>query len=170
LFSAARQTQSQEAKRVLAEASGRIAAMAAAQRVLYATTDAISFNAREFIDAVCQTAQQTFSQDLNILCDVVDSELPNDAAMPLALILNELLTNAIKHGLNGHGGDTLRVGLTKDGNSFLLYVEDDGPGFDLATVRNRSSGLQLVQGLARQLRGHFEVTRTPSTRCVVRFS
>jgi two-component sensor histidine kinase len=36
-------------------------------------------------------------------------------------------------------------------------------------VRNRSSGLQLVLGLARQLRGRFEVTRAPATRCVLHF-
>jgi two-component sensor histidine kinase len=97
-------------------------------------------------------------------------ELSNDTAMPLALILNELLTNAAKYGVNGSGDCVIRVGLTKEGNSFVLYVEDDGPGFDLKTVASRSSGLGLVQGLAGQLRGHFEVTRNPATRCTLRFA
>ena len=56
------------------------------------------------------------------------------------------------------------------GRLFVLYVEDDGPGFDLKTVASRSSGLGLVQGLAGQLRGHFEVTRNPATRCTLRFA
>jgi len=59
--------------------------------------------------------------------------------------------------------------LTQENDSFLFYVEDDGPGFDLPSVQQRSSGLALVQGLARQLGGKFEVTRTPATRCSVRF-
>jgi signal transduction histidine kinase len=59
--------------------------------------------------------------------------------------------------------------LIKEADTFVLYVEDDGPGFDLEAVRRESSGLRLVQGLARQLRGHFEVTSNP-TRCSVRFS
>ena len=86
--------------------------------------------------------------------------------MPLALILNELLTNAVKYGSRG---DTtqIRVGLA-NGNGFALYVEDDGPGFDLQSVRDRSSGLKLVQLLARQLRGQLEVSRQPS-RCTIRF-
>jgi two-component sensor histidine kinase len=62
-----------------------------------------------------------------------------------------------------------KVRLRKEGDSFLFYVEDDGPGFDLQLVQRRSSGLKLVQGLARQLGGTFEVTTTPATRCIVRF-
>ena len=89
--------------------------------------------------------------------------------MPLALILNELLTNAIKHGLNGQTEGTIRAGLAKDGDDFVLSVEDDGPGFDVTSVRNRSSGLRLVQGLARQLCGRFDVTTNSGTRCAVRF-
>jgi len=50
-----------------------------------------------------------------------------------------------------------------------LYVEDEGNGFDLDTVRQSSSGLQLVLGLAGQLHGAFEVTRAPS-RAVLRFA
>jgi two-component sensor histidine kinase len=97
-------------------------------------------------------------------------QLSNDAAMPLALIANELFTNSVKYGLNEQGASTIRVRLRLEDDSFLFYVEDDGPGFDLQLVQQRSSGLRLVQGLARQLGGNFEVTRTPATRCSVRFS
>jgi signal transduction histidine kinase len=60
------------------------------------------------------------------------------------------------------------VKLVRDGQSFVLQVEDDGPGFDLDSMRRHSSGLRLVEGLARQLRGRFEVSRQPS-RCAIRF-
>src|SRR5260370_6277260 len=165
---AARQAGSAEAREVLEEASGRISAMAAAQRVLYTTPDATRFNARDFLNTVCETTKQTFSAELDIDCEAQSILLPNDAAIPLALIVNELLTNAVKHGLNGRGAGNIRVRLTRENDSFLFYVEDDGPGFQLQSVQRRSSGLALVQGLARQLRGEFEVTRTPATRCSVR--
>jgi two-component sensor histidine kinase len=89
--------------------------------------------------------------------------------MPLALILNELLTNAAKHGAKGREGASIKVGLTRSSDVFVLHVEDDGAGFDLEEVRRRSSGLGLVTGLARQLGGTFNVERTPGARCVVRF-
>jgi PAS domain S-box-containing protein len=169
LHTAARQTDSSEARRVLGEASGRIAAMAAAQRILYGTTAATRFDAAEFLEAVCESVRQTFSTPTKFVCQAESAELSNDVAMPLALILNELLTNSIKHATEGRSDANIRVGLTKTDESFLLFVEDDGPGFDFEEVRSRSSGLRLVQGLARQLRGRFEVTTTPLTRCSVHF-
>jgi PAS domain S-box-containing protein len=169
LEAGAQRAESAEAREVLEDASGRIMAMAAAQRVLYTTPDATRFNARDFLDAVCESAKQTFPQDLDIDYEGDAIQLSNDAAMPLALIANELLTNAVKYGLNGRGAGTVWVRLRREDESFLFYVEDDGPGFDLQSVQQRSSGLRLVQGLARQLGGKFEVTRTPATRCSVRF-
>jgi PAS domain S-box-containing protein len=169
LYAAAKKTRNADAADILDEASKRITAMAAAQRVLYAT-DATSFQAGEFLEAVCQSAQQTLPPNVKIVRAPASGELSNDVAMPLALILNELLTNAAKYGVNGSGDCVIRVGLTKEGDSFVLYVEDDGPGFDLNTVARRSSGLGLVQGLAGQLRGQFEVMRNPATRCTLRFA
>jgi two-component sensor histidine kinase len=89
--------------------------------------------------------------------------------MPLALILNELLTNAVKHGLNDRARQSVRVGLVERDGEFELYVEDDGPGFDLDTVRRTSSGLRLVLGLSRQLHGQFAVSKAPA-RASLRFS
>ncbi|MGH9692876.1 MAG: sensor histidine kinase, partial [Bryobacteraceae bacterium] len=169
VFTAARRTKSGEARRVLDEAGGRIASMAAAQRVLYGTTNASHFAANEFLGAVCQTVQQMLPPNVEIVDEIASGVLSNDTAMPLALILNELLTNAVKHGTKDRPKESVRVGLTEKDGKFELYVEDGGDGFDLDAVRNGSSGLQLVQGLAGQLRGAFEVTRAPS-RAVLRFA
>ncbi len=167
LFMASQQTQNSEARTVLGDVSKRIAAMAAAQGVLYGASSANNFNAAEFVDAVCQVAQQSFPPSVSIVREVATAELDNDRAMPLALVLNELLTNAVKYGCSGGDATQIRVGLA-NGSGFELYVEDDGPGFDLQSVRHRSSGLKLVQLLARQLRGQLEVTREPS-RCTIKF-
>jgi PAS domain S-box-containing protein len=170
LYTAAKKARSDEARQVLDEATGRVAAMASAQRVLYGTTDASRFAATEFLHAVCQTFQQTLPPDVNIVSEEANGVLSNDIAMPLALILNELLTNAVKHGITDRTRQTVRVGLTEKGGEFEMFVEDDGPGFDLDAVRKGSSGLQLVLGLARQLQGTFHVVRRPSSRAVLRFS
>jgi PAS domain S-box-containing protein len=168
LFTATRQTHNLEARKVLEDVSNRITAMAAAQRVLYGADTANRFSAAEFIEAVCHAAQQSFPPNVKIVQEMTSGELDNDHAMPLALILNELLTNAVKHGCNGGGEIRVRVGLT-NADGFELHVEDEGPGFDFESVRNRSSGLKLVQLLARQLQGHLEVSTKPASRCTVRF-
>jgi PAS domain S-box-containing protein len=168
LNSALRATQSVEARTVLEDASRRVGAMAAAQQVLYATPGGTTFSIDDFLRTVCRTAQQTFASNAAFTIEPAEGTLSNDSAAPLALILNELLTNAVKHGLKGEKGD-IRVGVSQDKDTLTLYVEDDGPGFELAAAARRSSGLSLVQALARQLKGRIEVTREGATRCAVVF-
>ncbi len=167
LDSAARRIRYPDAQRLLDEASRRISAMAAAQRVLYGTAHATQFKCDEFLAVICKAAEEVVPETVKIVFEATSGELPNDNAMPLALILNELITNAAKHGLQPDGTALIRVGLRKGTDRWLLFVEDGGPGFDLQSVQ--SSGLRLVQGLARQLRGKFHVTRNP-TRCEISFS
>src|SRR5262249_22137120 len=162
-----KQTQNAEARKVLAEASSRIAAMAAAQRVLYGTTGGTRFSAREFLEAVCPTAPQTLPAEIRIACPGAEGGSSNDTPGPAALILNELITNAAKHGAAAGGGGTIRVALAREPDGFVLSVEDDGPGFDLQAVRSRSSGLRLIEGLSRQIRGQFDVRRTPGASCTL---
>jgi PAS domain S-box-containing protein len=170
LAASARRTPSTEAREVLQEASGRIAAMAAAQRVLYQTTTATRFNAADFFASVCETSRHAFPSGVHIACEAEPIELGNDAAMPLALILNELLTNAVKHGLQGRDRGTIRVKFETRGNTCVLDVEDGGPGFDFAETKSRSSGLALVQGLVRQLGGTFSASRQPAARVGIEFA
>jgi two-component sensor histidine kinase len=143
--------------------------MAAAQQVLYEEGQPTRFTAGELLQSVCATARSGFGDEVNIVIDSASGLLSNDTAMPLALIVNELVTNAVQHGIGGRSG-TIRVGLSHAGEAYELHVEDDGPGFGLspATVK-RSSGLGLVTGLARQLGGSFTVERKNGARCVVRF-
>jgi PAS domain S-box-containing protein len=169
LWSAKREARSPEAQAVLADASQRVAAMAAAQRMLYGTAGPDCVAAKDFLTAVCTSAQQVFPKSVRLVYGAASGELPNDAVMPLSLILNELLTNAVKHGTDD-GAGVITVGLTREADLFVLSVEDRGAGFDLAKgIHRRSSGLGLVMGLAGQLRGKVEVERTPGARCIVRF-
>jgi PAS domain S-box-containing protein len=166
---AQRETDNDHAKSVLEEAGHRIGAIAAAQRVLYSAESTTDFNANEFLQAVCHAAQQAFAGDVKIQVASSEGTLSNEISMPLALILNELLTNAVKHGMRGRRHGTVKVQLARVGERYDLIVEDDGAGFDLRPSSRRSSGLGLVCGLARQLGGTFEVVRSPGARCIVSF-
>jgi two-component sensor histidine kinase len=75
----------------------------------------------------------------------------------------------VKHGINGREVGEIKVALKRTGDDIVLSVEDDGPGFDLHQTGRRSSGLGLVEGLSRQLRGAFTVERGPGARCILRF-
>ena len=127
------------------------------------------FSIREFLHEVCATARQAFGKEVSISIDADEGYLTNEISMPLALILNELLTNAAKHGINGRGTGEISVALHRENGDMVLSVEDDGSGFDLLATGRRSSGLGLVRGMCRQLRGTFEVERNAGARCIVRF-
>jgi PAS domain S-box-containing protein len=170
LNAARRETPSAEARAALADASQRIGAMIAAQKVLYQANNAKGYQAREFLGAVCSSLRQGFAKGVVVECSVDDGELPNDTAMPLALIVSELVTNAAKHGVNGRGEGSIKVALVRQGGGLALLVEDDGHGFELGETGRRSSGLGLVMGLVRQIGGSFRVERGRGARCVVEFN
>jgi two-component sensor histidine kinase len=106
--------------------------------------------------------------DVSIKCEVTKGFLPKETAVPLALILNELLTNAAKHGANDRGRVSLNVGLRQRSGEIELYVQDSGSGFNLEEVQGRASGLDLVTKLARRLHGTFTIERRSGARCTLR--
>jgi len=170
LAAARRETDSADARSALDEAARRVAAMAAAQTALYQSDNLSRFDGEAFMTSVCAAATGAFGDGVRVDLRADAGKLANDMAVPLALILNELVANAAKHGAGGQARATIRVALTRAGGRFTLAVEDDGPGFDLCEVRRKSSGLGLVTGLARQIGGSFRVERSGGARCVVEFS
>jgi two-component sensor histidine kinase len=170
LSASQREATDPQARLFLADAIRKVSAMAAAQQILYEEGSPDDFKAGDFIQAVCAATRTTFPHHVDIKIDATDEELSNDTAMPLALILNELLTNAVKHGVNGPGSQMIRVVFSSSAAEHELRVEDNGPGFDLIPgTPRRSSGLGLVAGLARQIGGTFRVERNGGARCIVQF-
>jgi PAS domain S-box-containing protein len=169
LNAARRETKNPEAQTALGEAIRRVGAMAAAQTVLYQADNAQGYQAADFVASVCASARQAVGRGVTFDCQGGDGELSNDTAAPLALILNELITNAAKHAINGRGHGSIGVSLVREDDDFVLRVEDDGAGFELSKVGRRSSGLGLVMGLVGQIGGSFTVERVPGARCTVRF-
>ena len=81
-------------------------------------------------------------------------------AIPVAMIINEALTNAIKYAFPGNRRGEIRVSLTDLGESVRLEVSDDGIGMhqDLAELAPVSLGLQLIQGLTKEIRGEMLIS------------
>jgi two-component sensor histidine kinase len=112
-------------------------------------------NAGTYVDALCLGLERATEGELHIERDAEPLELRADRAGPLGLILNELLTNAIKYAAKDRPQASIRVRLTSNGAEALLAVSDDGPG--MGEPRTGSMGLKLVESLAAQLSGRLEV-------------
>jgi two-component sensor histidine kinase len=94
-----------------------------------------------------------------------EMSLSTRRAAPIGLIVNELVTNAIKHGLANEAHGTITVHLQKDGDLITLVVSDNGRGLPASFSLERSGGLglQIVQMLTAQLGGRIEVVPQPAT-------
>jgi two-component sensor histidine kinase len=101
---------------------------------------------------------------------VDDILLGVDTAIPCGLIINELVSNSLKHAFPDKQGEIL-VNLHRDNGKFTLIVRDDGVGFpEHVDFRNTDSlGLQLVCTLTDQLDGEIELNRGGGTEFRITF-
>jgi two-component sensor histidine kinase len=163
-----RKTDNKEARDVLLDTRRRVGAMRTAQQVFYSADNSTDVSGHSFLEAVCANARAFFAKGVSINREAATGSLPKETAVPLALVLNELLTNAAKHGANERGRVTINVGLSHRSGEIEVYVQDRGSGFDLKEVQGRSSGLCLVTKLTRRLHGTFTVERRSGARCTLR--
>jgi two-component sensor histidine kinase len=156
-----------EVAEIVEAARLRLQAMASTQEAIYRSRDAGTVFAKAFLEELVEgiAVAGNFAEALDVTVEEV--ELESEEAHCLALIVNELVTNAGKYGLrNGEG--RIRVSLLYDGRSICLVVADDGPG--MAAGAAASSGLILVRGLCRQIGGRFEAVSDGGLTCKVEFA
>jgi two-component sensor histidine kinase len=166
---ARQKTYNAEAREVLSDTSRRIGAMGTAQHVFYSVGSSTDVSGQRLVRAVCANARAFFTKDVSIYYEATANSLPKETAIPLALALNELLTNAAKYGADDCGRVTVNVGLSQPPGEIVLSVQDQGLGFNFEDTQRRSSGLALVMTLAQRLKGTFTVERRSGARCVLRF-
>jgi two-component sensor histidine kinase len=98
--------------------------------------------------------------------------LPAQQATSCALIINELVQNAVEHAFAGLPGGSIVVKLAEQGDSLCIEIQDDGRGLpdDFDIVRHGGLGLQIVRSLVREdLKGEFELTNGQGVHAVVSF-
>jgi len=138
----------------LADASSRVFAVGRAYERLAYDGDVENIDLRTYLQAVCADAMNA-SCNCKLHFDGADGIwLYADRAISLALIVNELVTNAVKHAFpNGHEGHIFVRLVRQDANTALVSVRDDGiglpPDFDLSM--SKGLGMRIVAVLAKQL-------------------
>jgi two-component sensor histidine kinase len=169
LSTSARETDSQEAREVLSDGSRRLRAMSVVQQTLYGKGPHVNTKADHFLETLIMELRGTWPAAVHLSAEIEPIDLPTDIATPLALIANELLTNAVKYGRGPRQDVNISFVFRRTEGGLELAVSDQGPGFELTDVGKQSSGLGLVRGLARQIGGSFEVTSSLGSKCRVGF-
>ncbi len=162
-------------EKILQEVERRISAMSLVHETLYQTDNIAVLDMEQYIRRLCGGLKQAFDSTAsnvrwNIAADSIQLDL--DKAMSFGLVLNELLTNSLKHAFNGVGG-TIVINARDIGGSLAeVSVADNGKGIsDFAEQQSNTLGLTLVRGLVeRQLQGQLQINRGQGTEFVIRFS
>jgi len=150
----------EDALQVFSNSQDRIRSMALVHEKLYQSEDFSSINFTEYIKELIQNIHHPERHDIIISLDLEDVIIDINKAIPCGLIVNELITNAFKHAFpEDHKGEIKISMLIHDDDSYKLIVSDDGIGLpkSLDWKETSSLGLQLVNGLVRQLQGKIDV-------------
>lgn len=163
---------------LLRESQHRVRSMAMIHEQLYQSDTLGGLDFGEYIHKLVTFLHRNYTSGTGIVRLVMDVaedvQLNIDTAIPLGLILNELVSNAFKHAFKRGRDGLLRITLLKDtgdGQGHSLCVADDGPGLpaDFDISKTSSMGLQLVRTLTRQLKAKLTIQGEQGTSMQINF-
>jgi two-component sensor histidine kinase len=150
---------------MLMTTQNRVRSMALIHQTLYQSKDFAQVDFHEFLQSFVPTLVQSYSihpEEISLEFHVCEVHLPIDEAISCGLIVNELISNALKHAFPGHRGGRILVSFAQEaGQQAVLRVEDNGVGLPEGFKFDQSEtlGVQLVSMLAGQLAGKVRVER-----------
>jgi two-component sensor histidine kinase len=149
---------------VFLECRERIRAMSLIHDRLYSTGQyaAIDFGdyLREMI-ALITSSNRPAGAEVRVDLQAEPVQVEVEKAVPLSLIASELVLNSLKHAFHGRPEGTLTVRLTRENGTCRLFVGDDGPGMQPRDPDRGGVGLQLIDGLTKQIKARREVSPGP---------
>ena len=160
---------------IIRESQNRIKSMSFIHESLYQTTNFSSIKFYEYIEKLSRNLVQTYAYEKNIKLetDLEQVDVSLDQAIPCGLILNELISNALKYAFVGDKNDgTLKIMLSEKGEEIFITVEDNGVGIpgELDVENTDSLGLQLVFTLIEQLEGTINLDTKTGTKYLITFA
>ena len=181
LFNLQRQAmEDPQVQAVLADLSSRVRAMSLVHEKLYRSESLAKIDFQDYLQSLISHLRTSFGSP-HIECQIaaLGVEMPLDLAVPCGMIINELVSNALKHAFPKNPPrqdgkvDTITVTVNREHDAFSLSVADNGvglpQGFDLN--RTETLGLVLVRMLGgHQLGGDFAIEQMGGTRVTLQFS
>ena len=149
-------TQDESTLKNLRDGQDRLFSIALVHQNLYQSDNLSSLQIKDYIEMLVsniQKAQANPNQAITVSVNSDNSTLDIDTAIPLGLILNELITNCYKYAFKGREKGNILIEFLKEETKFQLSIKDDGVGIgkEVNLQKISSLGLHLVRGLTRQL-------------------
>ncbi len=170
------------AKAAIAESQSRVRSIALVHQKLYQTDGLEKVEMNSFVKDLTVQVRSLYHQrarQVGIHCDIPETYILIDTAIPLGLILNELLTNSFKYAFNKTEKGEIRIdleNLSANANSpktkkVKLTYRDNGPGFDFAALNSGAStlGIRLVNLLSQQIGATLAYSRSGGSEFIFIF-
>lgn len=145
---------------IIKSSQHRVVSMSMVHEMLYKRDDYTSkIELEPYVSELCEYLIRSLKGNENNIgtsLDIGDYRLSIDTVIPLGLIINETITNALKYGIPDASEGEIKIHLAKKGaNTYEMYLGDNGIGFpaDITPKTTNSLGLKLIHNLARQLKG-----------------
>jgi PAS domain S-box-containing protein len=167
--------QSPEIKKLFDESQDRIKAMALVHENLYRTKDFANIDFEQYVRNLVGNLYRSYDVDGMRITYELDLEkilLTIDIGIPCGLIINELISNSIKHAFGKLDKGIIFVSLKKVGNLVTLIVGDNGKGIDenVNILETQSLGFQLVTALVQQIDGNISIEKVAGTKFIITFT
>jgi len=160
----ARKSADPQMKRAFRENTGRVLSIAAIHDILTSTDCGDRVGLRPLLEKIRRNLQSMIPQGQEIVITIQGDDIgvSSDKATSIALVVNELLTNAIEHGYEGRDRGKVAVTLLRGRETSTITVEDDGSGFSPAEKREESLGLDIISLTVRdKLGGKLQIQSGP---------
>lgn len=164
----------QDAREVFKDSQNRANSMALIHEQLYGSTDLKMIDFGDYLRNLISDLFSTYVLDPNVIIlnmDVDDVNLDINTAIPLGLIVNELISNAMKYAFPDRRKGGINISLRSKDGIIMMTIADNGVGFpeDLDFKNTESLGLQLVNSLIGQIEGEIELDRNNGTEFKIIF-
>lgn len=136
------------------ESRNRLDSIAVVHQLLYQSKSYSDLNFKFYIEEILNNLSTSFddpARDVKIVKAINDISLDVSTAIPLALIVNELVTNAYKHAFNDRNNGLIELSLTENNKTVFLRIRDNGPGFNQEDITRSSLGFEILDALVAQI-------------------
>ncbi|MCC5941304.1 MAG: PAS domain S-box protein [Balneolaceae bacterium] len=151
----------------------RIKSIALIHEQLYKSTSFSNISLKENIQKQAEGILETFSStdttDISLKLDLEEMSININQALPLGLLVNEILTNSLKHAFHNRSQGIISIKLHQTEQYIELFIADDGPGFNEAEISSDSLGRSLIDTFVQQLEGDLELNSKNGTSYTIRF-
>jgi two-component sensor histidine kinase len=168
-------TKDEKALELFDEAKNRIRSMALIHEKMYQTGDLATIDFQDYIVALTEDLIQTYSINCDIFLDIKIEKVKFDidTLIPIGLLLNEIISNALKYAFNNtnKGSITIHLNFNNETNEYTLLVGDNGSGIseELFLSEDSTLGMELIKIFVSQLDGEIELLKQPGSIYKIKF-